>query len=73
MKHAGSWYLDEVMNPQLITTRDSIEARLEAIYAARMRAIWDCLALPITGATAAPVPPCAARPAIYDPYHLLDG
>jgi hypothetical protein len=47
MKRAGFWYLDEVMKAQLIATGDSIEARLEAIYAARMRAIWDCLALPI--------------------------
>jgi hypothetical protein len=35
--------LDKVMKPQPIAMRDSIEARLEAIYAARMRAIWDCV------------------------------
>ena len=73
MKRAGSWYLDEVMQPKLIAKGNSIEARLEALYAARERAIWDCLALPIAGSTAAPVPPCAALPAIFDPYHLLDG
>jgi hypothetical protein len=32
MKRAGSWYLDKVMKPQRVATRDSIEARLEAIY-----------------------------------------
>ena len=61
------------MKSKLFATKDRIVARLEAIYAERERAIWDCLALPIAGATTAPVPPCAALPAIYDPYHLLDG
>jgi hypothetical protein len=35
------------MKPKRITTGDSFEAGLEAIYAVRVRAIWDCLALPI--------------------------
>jgi hypothetical protein len=61
------------MKPQLIATRDSIEARLEAIYAARMRAIWDCLALPIAELTLTAVPASGTLPAIYDPHHLLDG
>jgi hypothetical protein len=62
------------MKPKRIaTTGDSIEARLEAIYAARMRAIWDCLALPIAEFTLTAVPACGTLPAIYDPRHLLDG
>jgi hypothetical protein len=39
----------------------------------RMRAIWDCLALPIAEFTLTPVPACGALPAIYDPHHLLNG
>ena len=35
------------MTPKVVAAQDIFEARLQAIYAARMRAIWDCLALPI--------------------------
>jgi hypothetical protein len=63
----------EAARPKAIAPEVSIEARLEGIYAARERAIWDCLALSIGDFDLASLPDCAALPAIYDPHHLLDG
>ena len=63
MNPAAYWcWANAALIPKLIETKDGIVACLEAIYAVHERAMWDCLALPTAGATAAPVLPCAALP-----------